>query len=626
MPTIETAVARCKHGVLRYLANDQYVGRSLELYGEFSDMEAGLFDQLLKPGATVVEVGANIGALTIHLAQKVGDKGRVIAFEPQRVVHGILVENLQQNGCANTEAICAAVGDHAGIIPMPRIDYADGKLQNFGAVTLGEGTDSAPLLTLDSLRLERLDLLKIDVEGMEASVIEGARETIARCKPILYVENDRKDKSAALIALLMSMGYQLWWHLPPLYSPKNCRGNKVDVFHGVVSVNMLCLPAGKGGNIALRKITSPRDDWQDATRAIERTYREPLPGEKTAAIVRLGAFGDALWSSSIFPHLKEEGYHLTVYTEPRGEEVLRHDPHVDRIIIQDHLADYEMDIFWRGEAKRYDRFINLTEAVEKNMLAIREDLRFYWPQDVRRIVFAGNYLERVHQLAGVPWRQHSDFRQRFYASDDESQWAHAERASIDGPVVVIAAAGSSVTKSWPHIAWLADALVDLGAYVVILGDPRDLTFTSKSRVRVIGMDWDIRRALAFARLADAVVGQETGILNAVAMESMRKVVLLTHSTADNLTKHWANTVALNGTAPCWPCHQIHQSWSHCTRDEATGKALCQATIRPERVLDELRDALLPAPVEAGRSDIKARVQRITAAHAIGRQMAAQIRG
>src|SRR5690606_8246465 len=60
-------------------------------------------------------------------------------------------------------------------------------------------------------------------------------------------------------------------------------------------------------------------------------WKDPRP-TKTLALVRLGAFGDALWLSSVLPHLKSQGYHITVYTQDAGEIVLRHDPNVDRII------------------------------------------------------------------------------------------------------------------------------------------------------------------------------------------------------------------------------------------------------------------------------------------------------
>ena len=96
----------------------------------------------------------------------------------------------------------------------------------------------------------------------------------------------------------------------------------------------------------------------------------------------------------------------------------------------------------------------------------------------------------------------------------------------------------------------------------------------------------IRQTLALAQQCDAVIGPETGVLNAVAFESMRKVVLLSHSSHENLTKHWTNTVALmpQGVS-CYPCHQLHFDRRYCRQDEETGAAVCQRSIAPETVYE-----------------------------------------
>jgi hypothetical protein len=85
-------------------------------------------------------------------------------------------------------------------------------------------------------------MIKIDVEGYEQQVLEGAMETIARCKPALYVENDRIDRSDALCSFIESIGYSMQVHNVPLVSEHNYRGNKYNLFPGIYSLNMLCLP------------------------------------------------------------------------------------------------------------------------------------------------------------------------------------------------------------------------------------------------------------------------------------------------------------------------------------------------------------------------------------------------
>jgi hypothetical protein len=96
--------------------------------------------------------------------------------------------------------------------------------------------------TLDNVVLERCRLIKIDVEGMELDVLQGGAKTIAKLRPFLYVENDRKDRSDALIRYIDSLGYEMFWHRPPLFNPDNYFKNPVNVFGNIVSLNMLCIP------------------------------------------------------------------------------------------------------------------------------------------------------------------------------------------------------------------------------------------------------------------------------------------------------------------------------------------------------------------------------------------------
>ena len=104
----------CRHGTMLYNVNDAYVGKSFELYGEFSQGETELFGQILEPGNIVLEVGANIGAHTLFLAKAVGPQGAVLAFEPQRVVFQTLCANMALNSITNVRCQQAALGRGAG--------------------------------------------------------------------------------------------------------------------------------------------------------------------------------------------------------------------------------------------------------------------------------------------------------------------------------------------------------------------------------------------------------------------------------------------------------------------------------------------------------------------------------
>jgi FkbM family methyltransferase len=258
-----TALKQCRYGRMLYLRRDQYIGRSLDLYGEFSEGECQLFAQLLQPGQIVAEIGANIGAHTVYLAKRVGPSGTVLAFEPQRAMFYLLCANLALNEQFQVHAYRTALGAAPGSIKVPAVDHR--AAGNFGGVSLhhGETGEDVPLVTLDGFALPSLRLLKVDVEGMETEVLLGARQTIARCRPILYVENDRQEKSAQLIRTIEDLGYDLYWHLPPLFSPDNFAGCRDNVFPGIVSENMLGIPKEMGMPVSgSRRVAGPEDRWQ----------------------------------------------------------------------------------------------------------------------------------------------------------------------------------------------------------------------------------------------------------------------------------------------------------------------------------------------------------------------------
>jgi FkbM family methyltransferase len=250
----------CRYGVMMYLPNDQYIGKSLDLYGEFSEDEMALFRQIVHHGATVVDVGANIGCHTVFFSRCVGADGCVLAFEPQRPLFHILCGNIALNGQLNVVSHQAALGRQSGFLAVPPVDYAEEG--NFGGMSLEAPQlgEHVPVLMLDSLNLTRCDFIKIDVEGMEEEVLRGAAATLATHRPILYVENDRREKSAPLITWLMEHDYRLYWHLPPLFNATNYFEESENVFEGIVSMNMLCIPASSDLVAKdFQAITSPFD-------------------------------------------------------------------------------------------------------------------------------------------------------------------------------------------------------------------------------------------------------------------------------------------------------------------------------------------------------------------------------
>jgi FkbM family methyltransferase len=173
-------------------------------------------------GVVAVDCGANIGVHTIECAVEMTGWGSVLAIEAQERLYYALAGNIALNNCFNARAVHAAVGARDEMLAIPVPDYqAPG---SFGSLELrprpenefiGQKIDYSPAaaqtircLKLDSLPLKRLDLVKIDVEGMELEVISGAAGLIARHSPILLVEWLKSDK-ARLEAAVANFGYRI---------------------------------------------------------------------------------------------------------------------------------------------------------------------------------------------------------------------------------------------------------------------------------------------------------------------------------------------------------------------------------------------------------------------------------
>ena len=317
------------------------------------------------------------------------------------------------------------------------------------------------------------------------------------------------------------------------------------------------------------------------------------PG-KTAGLVRVGANGDAVWASSPIALLYEQGYAVTAYVATTGAEILRHDPHIHRIVeLPDGvLSDEELLQFWAYEAAKHDRWINLIGSVEQRLLFHPGSNEFFLSHKLRHQFGNKNYLEMVHDYADLP----HDFRQKYYPSAQELQVARQLKAALpvpDAPLVVLNPCGSGPAKTWPHAQAFMQRMQDAGINCVVLGDLRVQLEEVGEHTIIVGKDWPVRVALAFCQLADAVVGTESLIVNSVAMESMLKVVLLSHSSNENLTKHWVNAAALEpvGVA-CHPCHRIHPAHlAFCSKDKNTGSAACMASALPDTVADFVAEHL-----------------------------------
>jgi FkbM family methyltransferase len=190
---------------LRFYPTNTSANLWIDPNSRFHDLS--LFKDYCQPGDLVVDVGANIGEVSIVLSQRVGASGQVLAFEPQPRIYRYLRGNLSLNGCGNVIATNAAVGAAPGTVRM-----SDSKRDDMNRV-VDDGAIEVPCTTLDAaLPANAIALLKIDVEGTELRVLEGARQTLTRTACVNCESSEEHYQRygygiADVIAFLQSAGF-----------------------------------------------------------------------------------------------------------------------------------------------------------------------------------------------------------------------------------------------------------------------------------------------------------------------------------------------------------------------------------------------------------------------------------
>ena len=252
----------CRRGTFSWLESDEFVGRALNDFGEYSEGEIELFAQVLQPGDVAVDVGANIGALTVPIAQLVGSTGRVYAYEPGENNLAVLAQNIRQNDLGEfVEIVPFAASDKAGEVEVAPVASPNLWRKPEEKFKLLGDPVKVKTVPIDSLNLQKCKLVKIDVDGMEIETLTGMDNTIKRCRPLIYIENEQEGRQGELIAHLTDRGYRLWWHRPHQYNPDNFRKNKRNWFGRIVSIMMIAIPEELGAIVdGLDEVGDVRDD------------------------------------------------------------------------------------------------------------------------------------------------------------------------------------------------------------------------------------------------------------------------------------------------------------------------------------------------------------------------------
>ena len=247
-------IADCRHGRMAFLRNDNIIGRSLRLYGEWAEAEIELAKVFLRPGDRVLDVGANIGTHSIAYGLLVGESGEVISCEPHPYMFELLSRNTRENSPSQVKLLNTAVGASSGTLwmdlPAQEATLNFVSLQASEALPVQEPqkmwVQKARVQVardcLDNLDQGPVRLLKIDVEGSEIQVLQGASQLLTNHRPIVMAESNTTAYSWPVIQSLQSHDYVIYMHYAPIFHPGNFRGEQRNIFGPCGEATLVAIP------------------------------------------------------------------------------------------------------------------------------------------------------------------------------------------------------------------------------------------------------------------------------------------------------------------------------------------------------------------------------------------------
>ena len=187
----ERSLYRTPAGDLFWLDPEHWLDGTIIEHGGYEPMSTRVVERLVAPGDVVLDVGANIGWFSVLMSRRVGPEGRVIAFEPTAFYGDVLRRNIAENELENCEIQAYALSNETGELAI-RIGESSATLHWPSPELVPRGEEKIRLRRLDDvardLAIERLDFVKVDIDGHEPFLLEGAWKTLERHRPTLLME------------------------------------------------------------------------------------------------------------------------------------------------------------------------------------------------------------------------------------------------------------------------------------------------------------------------------------------------------------------------------------------------------------------------------------------------------
>lgn len=344
--------------------------------------------------------------------------------------------------------------------------------------------------------------------------------------------------------------------------------------------------------VAQKRVSLVRRPFE-VLRAGRRLQPLALPRQRRAKkeclIVRWGALGDTVWMTPVLRQLKKDGYYIVYSTTDYSAQVLRECPWVDEWMLQprDAVANEDLEEYWKGLTREFDRVINFSGSVEGSLLFQQGAPEYHFTHAQRHRKANVNYMDRTMEWAGYPHLK-GELPELHFSETEETLMRSFLHAHCAGKFIVEwSLSGSSFHKHYPWTPFVVGEMYKRhgnDVVVVTVGDTncQIIEPAAPNVIRKAGV-FPVRASMLLTKYANLVIGPETGILNAASCYDTPKIVLLSHSSHENLTKYWRNVTTLEAPdCPCHPCHRLIYT-NCCPKGEMNLAPICSENISAQMV-------------------------------------------
>jgi len=326
--------------------------------------------------------------------------------------------------------------------------------------------------------------------------------------------------------------------------------------------------------------------------------------KKECLVIRYGALGDTVWVTPVLKLLKKQGYHVVYNCTPYSAQVLKECPYVDEFLLQgkEAIPNKKLGPYWEYIGKDFEKVINFSQTIEGALLKTEGSEAFKWSHQKRHKECNVNYMDRTLEHAGFPKKK--GLNPELHFSDAEKRLAEVFRQHYKNDFLIeVSLSGSSFHKTYPWLPYVMNELHDKynDIKVVTVGDYLCKLLENWQHPNTLNKSgvFTVRQSMLLTNYVDLVVGPETGILNAASCYDTPKIVFMSHSSVENLTKYWKNTTSLRAKkCSCQPCHRLIYTLNDTCPLESVrlpgehgiaeiGIPQCMTGIRPEDVFETI---------------------------------------